>query len=190
MPRVPGAKDVILQPFWDSASVTSTSTTVTMFQTPKGQGSTVWGSSGSKTLEDTNMSLAGQFGSGWQFTAYTIQFQPGPATSVADLKILLAGGSLEFVVGAKTYLELPLIYAGAGAGIHGAAATTDTATTVQAWNNGVPEPKNVFGLGELPISIMENENFSVKLTWGTLGSLSGTVKFRVFLNGQLSRGVQ
>lgn len=190
MPRVPGTKDVILQPFWDSVGITSSTTSVTMFQQPKGQGTTVWGSSGAKTLEDTNMQLAGQFGSGWQFTCYTVQFQPGPATTLADLKILLAGGVLEFVVGAKTYLELPLIYATAGAGITGVAATTATTTTLDAYTNGHPGAKDVFGLGELPISVMENENFSIKLSWGTLASLSTTVKCRLLINGQLARGVQ
>ena len=186
MPRVPGTKDVILQPFWDSVGVTSSTTTVTLFQQPKGQGSTVWGGTGAKILEDTNMQLAGQFGSGWQFTCYTVQFQPGPACTVANAKILLAGGTLEFVVGAKTYLELPLIFATAGAGLSGFA----TSTTTDVVTNGHPGAKDVFGLGELPISVMENENFSIRLTWGTLSGLAGTVPVRVLLNGQLARGVQ
>jgi hypothetical protein len=189
MPRVPGTKDVILQPFWDSATITSSTTSITMFQQPKGQGTTVWGAAGAKTLEDTNMQLAGQFGSGWQFTCYTVQFQPDPAATLANLKILLGGGTLEFVVGAKTYLELPLIFATAGAGITGALGTQTAAATNEVVANGHPGAKDVFGLGELPISVMENENFSIKLTWGSLASLTST-KVRLLINGQLARGVQ
>jgi hypothetical protein len=196
MPRIPGAKDVILQPLWDSVRLASgTLGQVTLFQQPKGQGASVWGTATTaKTLADTNMNLAGQIGSGWQFTCYTIQVSFNAGITAADAIVLADTGVIEFIVGAKTYLEIPVVNCSAGAGVtgFGYTATTATNTTVekQYVTNGHPGAKDVFGLGELPISVMENENFSVRLSWAAGASTAAETKIRVLLNGQLSRGVQ
>lgn len=189
MPRVPGAKDVILQPFWDSASITATTKQLTLFQTPKGQGSSVWSGVGGKALADTNMQLAGQLGSGWQFTCYTVQFSLAATAVLADAQKIVDQGTIEIIVGAKTYLELPLVFANAGGGLSGSLGTQTAASTNQFVTNGHPDSKAVFGFGELPITIMENENFSVRLTWQDLTGIT-TTSCRLLLNGQLSRGVQ
>ena len=198
MPRVPGAKDVILQPLWDSVAIGTSPSQVTLFQQPKGQGTTVWGTgTGSKGLVDTNMQLAGQLGSGWQFTCYTIQVSMAADIPLADACKIVDRGVLEFIVGAKTYLEIPVVNCSAGAGLSGsvygvAGTVASISQTLQAGivTNGHPGAKDVFGFGELPITIMENENFSLRLSWADGTTLTAATKIRVLLNGQLSRGVQ
>jgi len=189
--RLAGGQDIITQPQWDSNLIAAATTSAVYFTTPLGQGATVWGAAGPKTLTDTNMNLAGQLPAGWAFRAYTVQFQVEAGCTIADMVLLLNSGVLSFLVGAKSFLDLPLVFAPAGGG---AVVVFDAASAGTANNavNGQQNAKNVFTLGlQNPIELTSNENFAITVNWtASLAGLAASRRTRIMLGGVLTRGIQ
>jgi len=99
---------------------------------------------------------------------YRLSLKVGPG------KAVLAGGMLDYFPG--------------GGGVVGAVATTATATTLQAWTNGLADPRAIC---VLPVEILMagGEFFQVVLE-GTSFTPAATGVLRVYLDGYQDIGIR
>lgn len=168
---------------------------------------------GTRTLTDTNMTLAGQLPKNQEFLIQSIEvfFSPTTPTVVAqmpaafgaaaiaqvvnDAYIVGRGGNLVLTIGSKPYLqEAPLgrFPQKASFGVEGAASDTSTAgASLQA--------RIVFGkwqgrpylLDPAPLLLPENQNFSVALSWPEgVQAITNPGRIGVILDGILYRRSQ
>lgn len=173
---------------------------LTFFATPQG---------GTKTVIDTNMTLAAQIPSQQSFLidAVSFEFQPGvairPENSSAlagaaavngflqDVNEVAKSGFIDFTIGSKPYIRnSPLGQFPPSYGISGmvGAATTAAATTIHdtygRWTGKLYEI--------IPITLESNQNFAMNVTWPTAIPLPSGVAGRLGcrLHGSLYRSGQ
>lgn len=160
------------------------------FQVPQGQSS--------KTLEDTNMELAGQLPAPQAFLVETVQFQflSGgeliDAATVAgenaanDSWKVLKNGSLEFSIGSKSYAKgAPLLsFPPAQRLVFNGAVSNTTTTTVGA--AGYADATGLLhDTGGLLIP--QSQNFNVKVRFKDLLTIATESRIKVTLSGILYR---
>jgi hypothetical protein len=192
VPNRAGAVEIVRQPFYDFQSYPAAgSTQLLFFQVPAGQSS--------KTLADTNMTLAGQFPSPTTFLVEDIQvaFFPGSTVSQSvaaaralnnwiDVVAVSQAGWLEFTVGSKVlFRDAPIgkfptnFTVGGIASI--AALDSDLTTTSTA---DVQFARMVGKVYEtIPIAIPQSQNFSVSLNFASAVSVQNGARIGVILNG-------
>lgn len=192
-PMIAGGKDIITQPLYDTQQVLAAGTgSLTFFQVPRGGGTTLFGAGG-KNLTDTNMELAGQLPSPWTFEIFSVALALQTDVTLAYAALILNDGNIQLNIGSKQFLQLPIMHVPGGAGIAGysSAATTVAATTIndQVANNGVASPGAVYKLSR-SITLMENENFNVALSFPSTITPSANTFVRLLLGGELSRSIQ
>lgn len=187
-----GAKrEIISQPLWDTVSVAAATATqqVTFFQIPRG------GAVG-KTLEDTNMVLAGQLPRPQIFHAKAVSFlvkETVPSAAVwaanpQDYEEILDGVA-QVVIGSKVMLEAPLYWLVQGCGPVVQQMTQAAGAAGARFTNGLPGmPYRWFLKHRLQID--ENENFRVDCTWETAFNVAIAVDLVMFFDGELIRSVQ
>ena len=195
----------VKQSLYDSAAYAAAgASTMTFFQIPRGQGG--------KTIEDTNMSLAGQLPTNMLFLVECIEvmfFPTDPtvaaampaafgaqavAVQVNDVYIFYRSGSLTFKIGSKDYLqEAPLqkFPPKTHMDVHAAVADVTTAGAnlqtriAYAYATGRPYLLNP------PLLLIENQNFSVELGWPNgVQAVSNPARVYVVLDGVLFRRAQ
>lgn len=199
--------EAIKQSLYDyQAYAAAGSTQLSFFQLPVGQNS--------KTLSDTNMSLAGQLPKNQEFLVQSIEVwfvpttptvaaqMPGAATGaqaaaalVNDSYIVGRAGNLNLTIGAKTYLqEAPLgrFPSKAFFDLHAAIADVTTAgaalQTRIAYGHWAGRP---YLLDPAPLLLPENQNFSVSLNWPEgVQAISNPGRIGVILDGILYRRSQ
>jgi hypothetical protein len=172
--------------FYDTlivAANTATSALHTMFQSPIGS---------SKGIEQTNMTDSGKlpFPIAMKIMAVRVMLI---GMTVGDIESLYKKYALRLKIGQKFFLEAPINFFPGGGGLSGAAATTATTTTIQAWGNGVPDPRAVYGVGpEYALDLPSGVPFAVELQGTSFTTLSagGGIHMQVFLDGLISEGVQ
>jgi len=171
-------------------------TELSFFQTPSG--------SGTKTLSDTNMELAGSLPSPKQFlvTSLEVKFWPGvdvaafgaqdAADYLNDVAAVAKSGYLELFVGSKNYIqEGPIGDFPSMNGLVVQAALTDVTTAAAASQSRIAYGN--FGgkpyVLASPIRLMPTQNFKVSLKWPTAVALpSGAIgRIGVKLRGFLYR---
>ncbi len=179
-------REIVSQPLWDTYDVLQGNTTTgfTWFQIPRG------GAAG-KTLEDTNMVLAGQLPRPQVFHAKAFSFfikenTPTDGIPLADYGELL-DGTLQLIVGSKVMLELPLYWMVSGFGhvLYGGAT-------------GIIQGNGFAGHGHKwflkhRVLIDENENFRGEVTYETAPTPTSTldkVNCMLFMDGELIRSIQ
>lgn len=207
---VPGKKDELYAPLYDSANyLTAGQTTLNFFSLPIGQGvTTAPGAGGTKTEADTNLTNGNILPRDNSFfiTGVEVQVYPGVSPGVGGAADAVAGmfwndvyaigksGWLKLKIGGRDYvIDGPLMNFPSTAGLGGAAAvatnlTTGAATFAQInYARFVGQPYTVVGLWIVP-----NQNFSVSLNWpAAVATPSGTTT-RVFvrLRGRFTRSAQ
>ena len=178
-------------------------TTLQFFQIPIGQGN--------KTLEDTNMRLAGQLPTNQLFLVEGVEvlFLPTDPTVAADMPaafgagavaaiindayIFYRSGFLKFRVGSKDYIEegpLMKFPPSQNFKVEGALADATTAAANQqsriayGYAGGVP-------YGIIPILLIENQNFDITLEWPSgVQAITNPARVVVTLDGVLFRRAQ
>lgn len=201
--------EVVREPLYDILTYAAAGqTTLTFFQNPIGQGG--------KTIEDTNMELAGSLPQPKNFLIETIEvyFFPGdlPVTEESDLATALLGpdfsndvytayklGSLDLFIGSKSYVNQgplmrfpPRTRLDTQFGFMGqmkqAIAADETTSVSGDYASATGRP---FILAPR-IRLISQQNFSVKLTWSAVQALPSTVAARmgVVLDGLLYRESQ
>ena len=195
----------IKQSLYDSAAYAAAgATNIVFFQQPQGQGG--------KTLEDTNMTLAGQLPTNQLFLVESIEvmfFPTDPtvaaampaafgagaaAVQVNDVYIFYRSGALVFEIGSKDYLrEAPLQKFAPKTKFHVEAALADATTAAAnlqsriayAYACGRPYIINP------PLLLIENQNFKVELRWPNgVQAISNPARVFVVLDGVLFRRAQ
>lgn len=152
--------------------------------------------SSSKGLHLTNMEQQGILSGTRSFRVEGIRVRFNADIVLADLVALQELYVLEFTVLDKKYAQAPLWYFPAGGGIAGAVSTTASATTINAWNNGEPNPSAgfLFGAGR-GVTITPSTGFGVRLLssvghTATAGGSGGTgIDITVVLEGVNTREV-
>jgi hypothetical protein len=187
--------DVITQPLYDTNYIPAAGTQqVQYFTQPRGQGTSNFATSSTKTLADTNMTIAGTLPNGYNFVLLAFRLMPTFNMTIADATLALNGAVFEFTIGSKPYLQVPArtIPAGMGAYIGGAGTTT-------AASHGMPTIQNGFSISKQQLNLAQVQNFSATLSWPGGGqavttSLSALttagvvgLPITVFLDGFLQR---
>lgn len=175
----------ITQTLYDSTAYAAAGQTqLSFFALPVGQGTGFGG--GTKTLTDTNMTLAGQMPANQEFLIQSIEllFEPTTPTVAAampaafgaqavavlinDVYIFRRMGNLNLTIGAKAYLqEAPLMKFPPKASMRVDAALSDATTPAAAfqsriaWASAEGRPY----LLKAPLRLVSNQNFSVTLNW-------------------------
>jgi hypothetical protein len=208
--RVASSEDEIYSPLYDSGIYTSgTTTTMQFFAVPQGQGATSSpGASGTKSLADTNMQLAGQLSLGNKFYATGIEFQIFPGINpgrggvadatagqfVNDTYLLAKSGVVNLRIQNRDYatdgplLNFPPI---ARLGGFSAAATNLTAGAATysevAYASLAGNPYNI-----VPLTLESTQAFSLTVVWPAAVTLASATNARIFarLRGRLIRNIQ
>jgi hypothetical protein len=184
-------REIISQPLWDTVSVAAATATsqATFYTIPRG------GAAG-KTLEDSNMTLAGQLPRPQVYyvkaVSFAVKATVPAATSIPNSETDFAeilDGVAQFVVGAKTMLEAPLYWFVAGFGIN--VQQLDAGAAVRAVNltNGLQGMPYRWFLKHR-IMIDENENFRIDCSWETAFNSAVAVDLVMVLDGELIRSIQ
>lgn len=198
--------EAIKQSLYDyQAYAAAGQTNLTFFALPVGQSS--------KTLSDTNMTLAGQLPKNQEFLIQSIEVFFSPtrpsvaaqmpaafgaqaiAQIVNDSYIVGAGGNLTLTIGSKPYLqEAPLgrfpqkaafTVEGALADVTTAGASLQSRIAFGQWR-GRP-----YLLDPAPLLLPENQNFSVSLAWPEgVQAITNPGRIGVILDGILYRRSQ
>lgn len=173
--------------FYDTlvvAANTATSALHTLFQAPI---------SSTKGIERTNMTDSGKlpFPVSMKILSLRVALI---GMVVLDIEELYKKYCLRLKIGQKYFLEAPINFFPGGGGVSGAASTTATTTTIQAWGNGVPDPRAIYGVGpEYALDLPSGVPFAVELqgtSFTTVNTGGGGIHMQVFLDGLISEGVQ
>jgi hypothetical protein len=213
-PIAPNQADILPWILYDFANVppnTAVPATLTLFNTPIGQG--VGFAGGVKTKTDTNLEQVSRLPDPQWFNCTHLGIYFHSTMLKADIDQFLARGYFEFWIGQKVYAEGKIQKYPAGSGLYG----MSTNTTEAAWQNGWPMGANLYDLrlpagmnlgidrdtgqpiitdGIVGQTILQGQQFFLKIffpnSFTTAASTSnGTgVNLWVFLDGILSRGVQ
>lgn len=218
----PNFSEVIRQPLYDFLIMPGAGTQrLAFFQAPVGQGFTsALGATATspKTLSDTNMTLAGQLPSGFQFLieAIEVQFYPGSvatantytpaamvffaavaaltvAAQLNDSNIFYQGGTLELNVLSKNYFRLtPLVNFVPQRSFDLSGFIASNSATTSAIGAGVLRPGGLPLELDPPIALMPACNFDITLLWPAVSALPSGFNARVgvVLNGYAYRAGQ
>lgn len=194
-PNLPNSIESIWQPYYDFQSYpTAGQTSLTFFQVPKGQSS--------KTFDDTNMLLAGQFPAPTAFliTAIQVLFMPhwlvtaggnmsvtaavaAVNTNINDVGQVANTGNLILTIGSKPYLvDAPLGKFPPNFSIGGLQAYSGTfaAGTYIATDFA----RTIGRYYEItPLLVPMNQNFSVTLNWNAVVTVANIGRIGVILDG-------
>jgi hypothetical protein len=209
-PNLPNAIEAVWQPFYDFGTPGATNypaagiQQLLFFQVPNG--GTV--GAATKTLQDTNMTLNGQFPAPTAFLCTAIQVLVMPAwsltvpssaktaaaatvnTNINDLTQIADSGYLQFQIGSKVYLtdapvgKFPPNFtiggqqAVAGTYAAGTQITVDFARSIGRYYEITP------------LLIPMNQNFIVSLFWPTLVPVTNAARIGVILDGFFYRQSQ
>jgi len=204
--------EAITNSLYDSAAYAAAGVTqLSFFNLPVGQGTGFGG--GTKTLSDTNMTLAGQMPANQEFLIKSIevQFQPTTPTVAAampasldaaataaqviinDAYIFYRSGNLNLNIGAKSYCqEAPLMKFPPKAyfDLHSALAASTTADT-KALKTGFATARGRPFLMQAPLRLVSNQNFGVTLNWPEgLQAIANPARVFVILDGVFYRRSQ
>lgn len=218
-----GKVEVIRQSLYDSAIYpTAGLTTLRMFQSPVGQGlsSSPGNANAVKSLQDTNMTLAGQLPApqGFWVQSIEVDFQPGsvstantftlqapgnflavptaaglPFEGEADVNAFYTAGGLIFTVGTKPYLqEAPLLYFPPKCRFElDAAVASNSATTGAVTKGKLKAGGRPYGI-DPGLALMSSQNFDITLQWPVAVATPSGFNGRVMvkIDGWLFRAVQ
>lgn len=190
----------ITQALYDSNAYPAAGQNVlSFFNLPIGQGTGVGG--GTKTLSDTNMTLAGQMAANTEFLIQSIEviFQPSrPAVAggnpsefhvaainplVNDSYLFWQGGNLVLTIGSKDYLQegpLGVFPPKAWFEVQGAYSDTTTAGLGQTNQLNFASARGRPYLLKAALRLVSNQNFGVTLNWPE-GKAAITNPARVFV---------
>jgi hypothetical protein len=201
-------QDIIWSPLYDSNSYIGTSgqTSLSFFTIPQGQGTTsAPGATGGKTIQDTNMTAAGQLtkGNAFYMTGQEILFYPGvnpetaPGTQINnfinDNYVLSKNGVLLLTIGSnRQYIQDGPI------GMFPPATRLAVASALSGWavTNSLVETGYAVMSGEVytivPLYIEATLGFQETLTWSAAQALPSATNARLFarLRGYLNRNAQ
>lgn len=177
MPRIENGKEVLSWLLWDSVTLGAADTSATLFASPQG--------SGGKTLYDTNMKEAGKLPWPDSFTFKGLRLL-STFDQTAALMIALMKGTLSLIIGAKSYLDVPLFRVPSASGLFITTQDDTTAATTTYGQSGVPNQNSLYTFA-VPLTLEAGEVFRVELVWPVAPT---AIKFWVAFDGTLRRSIQ
>ncbi|MGE0294714.1 MAG: hypothetical protein AB7P97_20375 [Hyphomonadaceae bacterium] len=198
-PNRPDAVEGIWQPLYDFQTYAMAGQTqLNFFQVPQGQSS--------KTLADTNMTIAGSLPNPQAFfcTGVMIDFNPLNVVSAIgaaalrvqananDVAAVGRSGFLEFQIGSKVYLQdapLNKFATNYNAGIDSSISAFGTAAAPAQVDTDYAKWKGRY-YAVTPFLIPPTQNFSVRLNWPTAVAVTVAARIGVILDGFLYRQSQ
>jgi hypothetical protein len=178
MPNTGTGVEKIFYPLYDSVTLGAADLAATLFQLPVGQSS--------KVLFDTNMRSAGSLQMPQTYDVLAIWVSALPGVTAANV-IALSKGTLNFIVGEKSYHEILLGVLTSGGGLEVQTAQSNAAGAAPIYANfGSPNSRNLYTL-RYPIAIEAGEHFRVELVWPVAPN---ALKIYVGLEGTLGRAIQ
>jgi hypothetical protein len=208
---VPDVNDVIWQPLYDYQLYPAAGAlNFNFFATPQGQGATsaFGAAAGVKTIQDTNMQLAGQLGAGNQFLVMGIEVElwtsnlPGLFAAIAptaaqqarnwdDVYSILRNGVLTLNIQNRIYAQdAPLMKFPTQTGLDGVAESSGTVAAVYVQTEYAVG--NGLAYNIVPVLIKENQAFGVNINFAAaIASVSTSdLRIGVRLNGKMIRNAQ
>lgn len=214
----PDQIEILRQSLYDSLTYPSAGQAqLTFFQVPKGQAGAVGlATTAAKTLQDTNMDIAGSLPAPKNFLVQSIElfFFPGGSGTTTYVPITLTqlnsatfthfidnvfffaqSGWLELFIGSKAYLnEAPLLKFPPKNALHVVSqigVSQSLASNTNAWMNYASLGGKPY-IMDPPILLVQTQNFNVTLNWnGSLALPSGfAAKVVCNMNGLLIRNSQ
>lgn len=192
---VPNQAEGVWQPLYDYQTYPTAGTTeMSFFAVPRGQSS--------KTYADTNMEIAGSMPSPviqhvigimvclWPATAAASFGAGAAAKNHQEVCDILEAGYLEFTVGQKLITrDAPLMVFPPDFRLAGSAAFADVSTAAADKQSRVDYATSAGRVYEIsPVNLIPNQNFEVKLRWGTAVAATANGRIGVRLLGyQLRR---
>jgi hypothetical protein len=167
---VPDLFDVIVEPRYDTNFIPTAGTVgpLAFFTIPLGQGVSVWQTAAVKSKADTNMILASQLPSGYNFVLLGFRLMFSWNCTLADVQLALNGCFFTFTIGSKDYLTVPARTIPGGNGPWTGGAITPAATSA-AQANGWPSLANGYSIARKPLELPQTVNFSAALAWTGAG---------------------
>lgn len=207
---VPGKKDALYAPLYDSASYAAAGqTSLNFFSLPIGQGTTTApGATGSKTEADTNLTNGNILPRDNSFlcTGLEIQVYPGinPGRgAIADAQVGMfwndvwaigKSGVVRLKIGGREYVvDGPIMNFTSTAGLGGVAATGSATTPAATLASSIDYARYVGQAYTLDaLWIVPNQNFALKIEWPAAVATPSTTIARVFvrLRGRFTRSAQ
>lgn len=135
----------------------------------------------------TNLLAAGQIPYGRNFFAHGLAGVPDPDVDWQDLNTLLKSAYVKLRIGKEDVLELPLKMLPSACGVSGAAATTDTTTTIARPTIGVPHPSAYFPIRwrGTPYPIEGGETFKAEIVFlHASETITTAFGYQLFLMGE------
>lgn len=144
--------------------------------------------SANRGIQLTNLSRANELQFPQKFWLTAVRWVP-IGMGLADIVGFYKNYALRLIRGTAVELEAPVEYFAGGAGVQGGVSTgTGTAADVSFYNNGVPDPRAIAGLGEFRIPLEAGDHFEINLV-GTTFAAAAAVFFRVYFDGIWEKGV-
>lgn len=194
--------EAVRQSLYDSQQYAAAGATqLSFFNLPIGQG-TSWAGGGTKSISDTNMTLAGQLPANQEFLMQSIEIHFLPTTPtvaaqmpaafgaqavaqlVNDEYIFRRAGNLVLVIGSKPYLtEGPLMKFPPKTRFEVGGAAADVTTAGAALQTRIVMGRNVgrpYLLSPVDMLLPQNQNFNITLNWPE-GAQAITNPARVFV---------
>jgi len=157
--------------------------------TPVGAEQTMFGrTAGANGINITNMTRAFELPGVEAFIVRALRVVP-IGCAMLDIVSLMKNYAVRFIRGRAVELEAPIEYWAGGAGLFGLATTTNATTTIEQWSNGVPDPRAIASLADMPIRIEGGDHFELKLV-GTTFQTTAALFVRFYLDGGFEKGVQ
>jgi hypothetical protein len=181
---------VLPQPLYDTEFLKAATATsqVTFYAKPLGNPDAS-GVIGSKTLQATNLRQSGSLAKPYEFDlfSFNLKIVGSGATSatLADLARVTQEGYLEFQLGNRTYLDVPLKDMPCGVAVDGFDPANATV------HLGVAHRSNAwkFTVGKYLVHIRSTESCSVTLNWQSAVTCAANTQLVMFMNGLLYNAI-
>jgi hypothetical protein len=190
---------VLPQPIYDSEIVKSATATssVTFFAKPLGNPDAS-GQITAKTLEHTNLKQSGSLAKPYEFDLYSFNLKVvgqtystgmGALVTTVDFLKVLQGSYLEFTLGNRVYLDLPLTDMPSGVAPEGYGYSN--ATTLDVIHNGTGHRSNAwkFTVGKFLVHIRSTESFQITINFQQAITVAANTMLQCYMNGLMYNAI-
>ena len=189
--------DVIVEPRYDTQTILAAGALqLNFFAQPVGLGSSNFSATAAtvKQYADTNLDLAAQLPSGFNFLILGFRIQPHFALTQPDANKWSSGAWFTFTIGQKPFLRVTVDTIPAGAGAYG----ITTVATASSMAHGYPALSNAYSIARKPLLLPQTANFGATINWVALSPVTTVapvqpaagLPVRVYLDGVLTRVTQ
>ncbi len=153
---------------------------VTYFSTPRG--------TSSKTIMDTNLTLAGKLPDSWEMLIWNVGLWLPPNMSDVDAEHYNSETTLSLDINGTTVREAPSFCYQSGFGLSGFGQTTSTDTTEEMFQNGPVGAAGVRPLS-IPIHLVAGMTFTATVRHDAAITLAAAAQIMVICHGWIGQSI-